>query len=985
MATSIKISRNLKSSGAVFTEYCINDVTGLCESNSNLYEVTGDVSESVRVYGDIDMYVDTHGEALAFDKRIQESLRDVLQEVPICLMTASGKNTLNSKGAWKVSWRFVLPTLAGSKTTVQRFIRCEINPKLKVALDMTENVCDMSVYDNNRKMRMVHSSKDGETRPLKLVEGTLLDSLITYIPEDCEVLLPPEDVGKIHPEEESDPVAPEPSTPRSTLAPIPIVLSSKISDERWEELVKLAGLIPDSKIASYIDCCKFIWIFWNQEQSVRMATLIDDTCKRANYGGRDWVDSKILQTTNANLALSTIKYWCGIKYSVKDKDVSYTEELFTCSIDANVIYSARFVRPLCDAIIDHRTVVLKSNLGTGKTVAVMGSTVLNTPGILNLYSSDDSRVLFISARKSFTSFAMNECDIEGFDFTSYESKTNLSGYNKLFIQIESLWKLEMDFTAYDLVVMDESESILKQLYSKETHKDKLVKNHVMLEKIVLSASKCILMDAFISERTIGFATILRGVPHYIENTYQPYNRTALRLVNGRQKDVRMPEEGQWIDMLKKSILEKKRVAVIWGSKSKGLKFQEWLVAENIKAIFYHSESDNEVKATLKNVNETWASVQVLMYTSAITVGISYTALPSFDILYLYGCAGSACPRDIAQALLRCRTIADNKLVYTCDTRCQTGFETGTVQIENELDAKRKDNTTDHPLMNWIAAPLWVVKNHTYNMNEERISKSEYNTVLNRYLVLSGYTITDVRVEDEFDVIGKIELPVYSEIALISASTSEDIKRSMTAGEASPEEVQQYMKFKYLLQIKGGSENPKAEEIFNLYMLKITEQGRFWNLVKEKHTTLTQDASHESKRVYSEMTSGCLALRGTMEGICKVLGIENSQDAKEIKITPDIVKALEPFKDSMRTRGATEVFEAKQAFNLVKTTWTNWCGSTIVNGGKKERCGGGKSAMTFVIKTEALMLWGHIVSRNDGTEATKKQEENVFVTRYGFSE
>ena len=52
--------------------------------------------------------------------------------------------------------------------------------------DNHEKLFDESIYDKNRKIRSINCSKPGENRPLKLLEGTFEQSVITcFIPENA--------------------------------------------------------------------------------------------------------------------------------------------------------------------------------------------------------------------------------------------------------------------------------------------------------------------------------------------------------------------------------------------------------------------------------------------------------------------------------------------------------------------------------------------------------------------------------------------------------------------------------------------------------------------------------------------------------------------------------------------------------------------------------------------------------------------------------
>jgi hypothetical protein len=93
----------------------------------------------------------------------------------------------------KISWRFVLTKRACTKPDMKEWVK-----QLDVTFPNNMKL-DSSVYSTNQKMRMLGSNKDGENRPLRLVKGNPIDTLITYIPADCETLELPKKQAKREP------------------------------------------------------------------------------------------------------------------------------------------------------------------------------------------------------------------------------------------------------------------------------------------------------------------------------------------------------------------------------------------------------------------------------------------------------------------------------------------------------------------------------------------------------------------------------------------------------------------------------------------------------------------------------------------------------------------------------------------------------------------------------------------------------------------
>jgi hypothetical protein len=96
---------------------------------------------------------------------------------------------------------------------------------------------------------------------------------------------------------------------------------------------------------------------------------------------------------------------------------------------------------------------------------------------------------------------------------------------------------------------------------------------------------------------------------------------------------RWGDENGWHNKLVKEIVTGKKVVIFWGSQKKGVEFEQYLKENhgNVLVKFYHSKGNNtEMSADLENVRNAWKDVQVLMYTSKITVGVNFDEINIFD-------------------------------------------------------------------------------------------------------------------------------------------------------------------------------------------------------------------------------------------------------------------------------------------------------------------------------------------------------------------
>ena len=219
---SISITKNMKRTivpRAFTPEGALDEL----KKYSNNYELMNDVN---RVYGDIDCknFVGTEEEFWLKDKQTHQALVEFIKDEPCCLMTATN---------WSlkvISWRLVFTKLKMSIKDNKQWAIQQVG-----VINLPQGVCiDTSPYaERNQKIRMLGSSKDGENRPLVLVQGTPEDSLITHI-EGCSLVELPKP-----PKKNKKKVETQDNTISNVLLDR-LVMNIRNDDVPWEQWYKIA-------------------------------------------------------------------------------------------------------------------------------------------------------------------------------------------------------------------------------------------------------------------------------------------------------------------------------------------------------------------------------------------------------------------------------------------------------------------------------------------------------------------------------------------------------------------------------------------------------------------------------------------------------------------------------------------------------------------------------------------------------------------------
>lgn len=383
----------------------------------------------------------------------------------------------------------------------------------------------------------------------------------------------------------------------------------------------------------------------------------------------------------------------------------------------------------------------KSHLGTGKTTAIK----------THIKANKNLRVLYVAPRVAFAQQIYGDLKEFGYVFyTDLRKNINLCK-DKLVCQLESLHRVQ--YQDYDIIVLDEVESVLKQLTSTETNK-KMTTTYKVFQQLIKNTPKILLLDAFLTEHSIStIQTIKDGdIPTRtvsIVNNFQPYNRKATEL-----KDL-----NALLHQAKDQVYNKRqRIVIITLSKTEGdlihAEFSQMVDGFTPRVKYYYGAMSQREKK-FDDVENEWGQVDVLIYTPIITCGVNYDPeIPTFHTLYIWATAGSAVVRDLAQASLRVRKLinddcyfAVSRRNYHINTKASDVGEIGFNEIKEGLLKKQSIIQG----MGFSAEEIyeWGIDNLAFKKNEEEICKRYLLEMIYEYLRLCGYAIVPYQKDVNF--------------------------------------------------------------------------------------------------------------------------------------------------------------------------------------------------------------------------------------------
>jgi ATP:corrinoid adenosyltransferase len=636
----------------------------------------------------------------------------------------------------KISWRWVVPDVyveSYKHAKVFAEILAEQMPELK-KLNVEH---DTSIYSANRKMRMVGTSKpikkgkyydfnELENRPLVCDNCDVIDTIITYIPEDAEFI---------------DLELPD--------AHVTTQMKSTVDDTTILPLLECIAL---THWKDYKVCMRLVWAMCSCGVS---ADVIHAYCSKApNYEAK-WVDDLI---KNHNKSVSPQLSYLR-KYGRAGNPTAYSkiqfndvvcpdtntlqnniQELFALTTDSTTIYdTGRYMMP----IPDEPTVAIKGLPGLGKTTQVKKYIKRHL----------GSRILVLSGRRTFSDAIYADLKDDG--FIHYEHHKAKHGKDtpitadKVVAQVSARTFLLIKDQSYDIIICDEIETLLTMLSPSRMYKSakEYVSMYMTFERVMTNAKSVVCMDAFLSNRTMDMLHTFRGKSKIIINETNPYKK-KYREIKGQDEFLRT--------LTHRIRYEKKRIVSVWGTVKAGEEFYKNLKHYKVPSVFYHGKSNEKEKALhMSDVNTHWANLDSVNYTGTLTVGVNYDNKErQFDQLSLYASSWGCGARDYAQALHRAREVKDNELlVHISPNVNNKGGEAGFVNQVDMWDAqteysKKCLEELGEVLDDYTTLPEWLRRIILWNRNEVVLNRRHLPELMREYLHRCGIEEVEVRETTE---------------------------------------------------------------------------------------------------------------------------------------------------------------------------------------------------------------------------------------------
>ena len=376
-----------------------------------------------------------------------------------------------------------------------------------------------------------------------------------------------------------------------------------------------------------------------------------------NYNSRDFNAYKWNSFKFGHFSMGTLKFLAKNDSPAKYEEIEYSLEK---PLYESINFNESFIMDEHDNIKDQKNITAKMIVnwmeGNKKSFAINSAynTSKSTTVKKILTEFNPAKVLFVSYRQTLTH------EMDG----SY-SKLGITNYlnpfydpNRLICQIESLHKLLNDdyfigedkiIPEYDLVVLDEIESILAHMRSSTILNKEKIFN--LLRDIIYNADKVLALDGDFHNRSYEFLKFF-GEPIILKNDHKKDKKHFI-FTNNRQNFEIMIDNDLIAGKVLVLVNLSSKIATYFYNKYKDL----------YKCVLHCANLDDKLKKELKNVNEFWMKFDLVIYSPSIEGGLSFDK-EHFDKIYIILSSKSTSPRGTMQMASRVRKIKDpNVHVY----------------------------------------------------------------------------------------------------------------------------------------------------------------------------------------------------------------------------------------------------------------------------------------------------------------------------------
>lgn len=295
-------------------------------------------------------------------------------------------------------------------------------------------------------------------------------------------------------------------------------------------------------------------------------------------------------------------------------------------------------QPLIPDLIPGKDYIICSGTGTGKTQAVKKLT-------------SSFKTLYVTYRRSQT------LDLARKNKMTCYLDEEKNDYMNYIISIQSLYKLDQELIDYDYVIVDECQSVIKELLNLNTQKRHIGDNIASFNSLIRNAKNIIFMDAEIDQMTVNMLKEMRPT-HQQEVIFNSYKRIRrCGIIEDKQLFI-----GNILNDLKSGVKVGIACATKKFAKSLYVNIQQDNELKSLKGLLWTSDGYEGIQdIDLSNLNQEIVKLDYIIFTSVMESAVSIES-KHIQNLYCYCHSEGTSSSGLMQMMGRIRDI-ENTFLY----------------------------------------------------------------------------------------------------------------------------------------------------------------------------------------------------------------------------------------------------------------------------------------------------------------------------------
>ena len=523
------------------------------------------------------------------------------------------------------------------------------------------------------------------------------------------------------------------------------------------------------------------------------------------------------------------------------------------------------------------------------------------------------------------------------------------------IQYESLHRLfnKNIFDPFDLLIIDESESLLNNSICKTTNGDNFNRNKQIFEMLVKTSKKIYVSDAKMTDKTIS--AINNMVP-------EKSKRVIINEYKNNDKHILLHSNyDNWLDQLKTYIKTGKKIAITTSSFTEGERIVETLFKTNEKLVgkwkFYHQDCDDKMMEDFHDINNVWDKLDYVIYTPKVTVGADFN-VEHFDYIFSFAHPLSCHVETTFQMIGRIRKPKTPYVHLYVKEIKQTNLPLSYNDIKEELLKKNdtlnelyKIMDTEFSINNNIIRETitnsWINDVYIYHQQEVNLSKTDY---VRRFFDIAKEKNWDIFLaEKSVSIFDNTNEDFYDKTA---PQSSQQLYESINLEKFDYEKAEKNKKYRTATSIQKLGLNklyydtnfPEIETRASYDFYKTMSNPNTSKIFKNALSLLRgddvvdvmyDDLKHSD---YIELQKHNAPILNELNNICKVLHVKSLLDTETTISTEcfeenyeEINKSIKTLKTIMniRTKNKGKQSKLKILFDDLNNILNNWVGAKFI--------------------------------------------------------